>query len=161
MIDPFTEDEWLDALSQGQCFAGRILTPAVGGLTPNAQIFNPIGSGIRVRLRVYEPMTIFAFGINTNMRRHDVALPTLGPFGIIENLLGGAPAPVAELRQTNVAPAIGSPFWLILAAGNTRHDYAPEPMDWAQDLLPGQGLMGSSGPGAFILAGFQWAEVPL
>lgn len=160
-ITALDDDEWSMHVASGEAYAGEILRLGVGGEYPHAQLFNPVGSGLRVRLRSMQPMAIFGIAINTNMRRHDVALTTLGAFAGPANLLGGGAAPVAELRhETNVA-LLGSPFWLILSAGQTRSDYPVKHLDWGYDLLPGQGFVQSGIVGGFLLSGFIWAEVPL
>jgi len=155
------DDEWLGYVANGEAYAAEVFVAGVVGQLPFVQLFNPVGSGKRLRLRVWQPMALFALAINQNLRRHDVALATLGFFAGPENLLGGGPAPVAEGRSINQVVMIGSLFWLFLSTGNTRKDYPPEGLDWGHDLLPGQGIMTNGSVGGFVLAGFQWAELDL
>ena len=108
-------------------------------------------------------MAFVGVAINANVRRLDVALPNLDapPFGAPQNLLGGGAAPSAEFRFDNVVVMAGSPFWLILSAGQTRKDYPVLQQDWGHDLLPGQGIMMSGLVGGLLIIGWQWVEVPL
>jgi len=152
---------WSDYVTNGKAFAGTVLQTVVAGQIAHVQIFNPVGSGVRVRLRCLETIPIFSAGINTNPRRHDIALPVLGAFLGPDNLLGSGSAPVAELRTLTQVGAVGSPFWLILSAGVTRKDYPALNMDWGHDLLEGQGIVLQSAVGGFIYTGFMWAEVTL
>lgn len=161
MITPLPDDEWSEYVANGQAFAGEGFQGAVGGQIGKVQLFNPVGSGIRVRLRCLEPMALFAIAINTNIRRHDVALTTFAPFAGPENLLGGGAAAVAEIRNETAVGQVGSPFWLLLAAGNNRRDYPVRHLDWGHDLLEGQGVIANTTVGGFLLMGFMWAEVPL
>ena len=155
------DDEWSAHVSNGEAFVAEGFQAAVGGQLGFAQLFNPVGSGIRLRLRCLETMPILAISINSNVRRHDVPLGVLGAFAGPENLLGGGAAAVAEIRTLSQVAMIGSLFWLILSAGSTRKDYPTKHLDWGHDLLPGQGIMLNSAVGGFILVGFMWAEVPL
>lgn len=157
-----TDDEWNAHVMAGEAYAAEIAVIAMGGLSPLSQMLNPAASGKRIRVRCVESMAFLGIGINMNVRRHDIVLPS-GPsvFGGPENLLGGAPAPVAEFRFDNVVALVGSPFWLILAAGSARRGYPVETLDWGHDLLEGQGLMHNGTIGGFLILGYQWAEVPL
>ena len=76
-------------------------------------------------------------------------------------MLGGGVAPVAEFRLDNVAVAVGSAFWRILAAGNTRRDYPVRNLDWGHDLLESQWVMMTGAVGGFLILGWQWVEVDL
>ena len=156
-----TSDEWNHHVMNGEAFVGESLQGAVGGMIGVVQILNPAASGVRVRLRHLETMPIFAIAINTNPRRHDVALTTFAPFVAPMNLLGGGAAAVAELRNDSLVTAVGSPFWLILSAGNARKTYPALQLDWGHDLLPGQGIVLQSGVGQSILCGYMWVELPL
>ena len=162
MISPMLDDEWNEHVMNGEAFVGEGIQVAAGGMIALTQIFNPLGSGVRVRLRHLEPVPVLAFAINSNVRRHDVALTANAPFAAPMNLLGsGGASPLAELRNDSLAVAAGSPFWLILSLGNTRKTYPAFQQDWGHDLLPGQGLVLQSVVGGFIVCGFMWAEVPL
>ena len=107
-------------------------------------------------------MAFLAGPINMNIRQNNTPLPS-GPvvFAGPENLLGGGPPPVAEFRFDNVLALVGSPWWLILALGNTRRGYPVEHLDWGQDLVVSKGIMHSGTVGGFLILGYQWAEVPL
>ncbi len=161
MMTQLPDDEWSEYVASGEAFAGQAFQTAVGGQLGFLQLFNPAISTIRIRLRCIEPMAVFSLAINSNIRRHDVALATFTPFSGPENLLGGGAAAVGELRQTSQVAMLGSLFWLILSTGNTRKDYPTKQLEWGHDLLPGQGVILNSSVGGFILAGFMWAEVPL
>ena len=157
-----TNDEWSEYVRNGQAFACTILATAVPAMIPEVQLFNPVGSGVRLRVRNLEPMTLFGFGLNQNIWRLDTPITSTGVFGIVENLLGGGSAPLAEQRFDNVAalPAAGR-WWLFLVAGNTRVSYPAKPQPWGHDLLPGQGLMNNGAIGGSTFVGYEWAEVPL
>lgn len=161
MIEPLPDDQWSEYVRTGRAFSAVALQGGVAGMFAHAQIFNPAGSGIRVRVRVIEAFTVFGFAINQNVRRFDTALAVLGAFAGPENLLGGGPAPGAEIRTESRVVAAGGAFWVLLGPGNTRPDYAPPPRDWSHDLLPGQGVVNVATVGGFVFAGYQWAEVPL
>ncbi len=161
MISPMPDDEWAEYVANGEAYAGEALQVAVPAQIAHAQLFNPVGSSVRLRIYVLQPMPVFSIVINTNIRRHDVPLATFAPFAGPENLLGGGAAPVGELRNASLLANAGAPFWLILSAGNTRKSYPTKALEWGQDLLPGQGIVLQSGPGGFIVVGFMWAEVPL
>ena len=164
ILDGLTDDEWNSHVMQGEAFTAEVAVIAVPAMIPLAQIFNPLGSGVRIRLRCMEPMTFLGGGtLNQNIRRHDIALPSLfaPPFGGPENLLGGGAASVAEFRFDNPGAAVGSPFWLILSTGPTRRDYPALQLAWGHDLLPGQGIVNNGSVGGLIILGYQWVEVPL
>ena len=161
MIDPMPDDEWSELVANGQAYAGQALQVAIPAQIAHVQLFNPVGSSVRLRIRSLQPMAVFSIAINTNIRRLDVPLATFTPFAGPENLLGGGAAPVGELRQDSLLANVGAPFWLFLSAGSTRKNYPPKALDWGQDLLPGQGIALQSSPGGFIVVGFMWAEVPL
>ena len=163
ILDSVTDEQWNEHVMEGEAFTAESIVAGVGGMSPEGQIFNPVASGVRLRLRCLEMMAFVGGPINSNVRRHDVALPNLDapPFGGPENMLGGGAAPAAEFRFDNVVALVGSPFWLILSAGQTRKDYSVLHQDWGHDLLPGQGMMMSGAVGGFLIIGWQWVEVPL
>ncbi len=164
MISHMPDDEWSEAVANGEAFSAEALVVAMPATIPLLQMFNPGGLPVpkRIRLRCVESMAFGGLAINQNIRRHDVALPSTGPpFGGPENLLGGGPASIVEFRFDNPVVASGSPFWLILSTGNTRKDYPVLQLDWGHDLLPTQGLMHSGIPGGFIILGYQWTETNL
>ncbi len=156
------DDVWSGHVANGEAFVGEAIQVAAGGMIAHTQIFNPVGSGVRARLRYFEPIPIFGIGINSNPRRHDVALTSNAPFAPPHNLLGsGGASPLVQLRNDSLVVAVGSPFWLMLSAGSNREDYPVRSSDWGHDLLPGQGLVLQSGVGGFSLVGFMWVEVSL
>ena len=159
------DDDWSSHVMNGEAFTGEAIRTAVGGMLPQLQLLNPSGlpNPVRLRLRCLEPMPFIGGPINTNIRREDTPLANLQavPFGVPQNLLGSGLPPVAEIRDASVAVLTGSPFWLILTAGFNRRSYAPKTMEWAHDLLPGQGIMMSGGLGGFLITGWQWVEIPL
>lgn len=162
MISHMPDDEWSEAVANGEAFSAEALVVAAPATVPLLQLFNPAASPKRIRLRCVESMAFIGGPINQNIRRHDVALPSTGPpFGGPENLLGGGPASIAEFRFDNPAVPVGSPFWLILSAGQTRKDYPVLQLDWGHDLLPTQGLMHSGGVGGLLIIGYQWTETNL
>lgn len=156
------DEEWNEHLMNGEAFCSIGLQGGAVGMIAHVQLFNPVGSGVRVRLRTLETLPIFFIAINTNIRRHDVALTTNAPFAGPTNLLGsGGAAALAETRTDSLVAAPGSPFWLILSTANTRKDYPALQLEWGHDLLEGQGIVLQSGVGGFIFTGFMWVEVPL
>ena len=80
MITHLPDDEWSEHVANGEAFSGIGFQGGVAGQIGKVQLFNPVASGIRIRLRALEPMAIFGIAINTNIRRHDVALTTFAPF---------------------------------------------------------------------------------
>jgi len=154
-----SDDEWSEHVANGEAYAGAIFVTGVPGELPFVQLLNPVGSGMRIRVRVLQPFAVFAIGVNHNLRRHDPPLASSGFFAGPENLLGGGDPPLAQARFTTQVAMIGSRFWLFLSAGNTRKDYPNAGRDWGHDLLPGQGLMASGAVGGFVFNGWQWAEV--
>lgn len=153
--------EWSEQVAAGEAFVAQGFQPAVAGMIPLVQLFNPIGSGVRVRVRCWNPIPIFSVAINHNIWRHDVALTVLGAFSGPQNLLGGGAAPVAEVRTDSLLAGATSRFWLFLSAGNTRKSYPVEELDWGHDLLPGQGILNTGAAGSFVFLGMQWTELPL
>jgi len=151
---------WLEHVANGEAFAGEDFILGVAGLYPHLQLFNPVGSGKRVRLRsVHETMTV---GRSVNIRRYDPPGVILGPPPpfIIENLLGGGPAAVAELRHDNIVVPSGSAFWLLQSNANNIAIYPPKGQEWGHDLLEGQGVLLSSFA-VTLIAMWQWVEIPL
>ncbi len=156
-----SDEEWSHSVAAGEAFAGEGFQAAVAGEIPYVQLFNPVDSGVRIRVRIMQPMAVFAVFINTNIRSHDTPLASLGNFGIQENLLGGGPASVAEIRRATDLGQLGDRMWLILSAGNTRSAFPDEGLDGTHDLLEGEGIILNGTTGSFILCGWMWAEVPL
>lgn len=156
-----SSNAWTESVRNGEAFAAEDFLIGVGGMVAQLQLFNPVGSGIRVRLRSVH--TIGAGVQNANIRRFDTALATLGPPAgfIVENLLGSGAPNVAEIRSDQPAVATGTIFWLVNAPANTPAIYPPEGRQWGHDLLPGQGIHVQGAAGATLIANWQWIEVPL
>lgn len=154
--------DWFTSMREGRCFAAEnFILPAVG-LFGLIQIFNPAGSATRVVVRSIA--STLPAAIAPRVRRHDIALPTLGlpaPF-IVENLLGGGPAEVAEMRSQAVTPVPSGPFWIMFAAVNDVTTYPTDGREDAHILLPGQGLLTNT---LFVnstnITMFLWSEEPL
>ena len=89
-------DIWLEHVANGEAYASENFLIGVAGQFPHLQLFNPIGSGKRVRLR-----SVHATGLPAQfggVSRHDTPLATLGlpATFVIENLLAGGPVGVAR-----------------------------------------------------------------
>lgn len=153
---------WLQHVANGEAYAIEDFIIGVGGMFNHVQLFNPAGSGVRLRLRSANHLNPIVIG--AHVRRYDVPLTILGPpvpFAM-ENLLGGGPPPLGEVRSDRLAAPTGSAFWLIRSAANDTGVYPPDGMEWGHDLLPGQGiLMNSVVVGGVFIINWQWAEVPL
>ena len=153
--------DWFEFMRLGQAFAVENLVSGVAGLFSHSQIFNPVGAGIRVLLRFTTVGSTIA--VNLNLRRHDVPLGVVGPIApfIVENLLGGGPAAVAEIRLATLAVLTGAPFWLFLAPAFEQVSYPPKGLEWAHELRSGEGLVIAGGAvGLSIFNVMQWAEIP-
>lgn len=152
---------WLDHVANGEAFAAENFMLPVGGMVNQMQLFNPVGSGIRVRLR-----SVHMTGVPVNsatVRRHDTPLATAtlpAPF-IVENLLGGGPAAVGEMRSDTVVAASGTLFWSVNSIGSSPAPYPPQGREWGFDLLPGQGFLFAGPIGGTLIVNWHWAEVPL
>lgn len=152
---------WQSHVRNGEAFSAEDFIIGSGGLVPHLQLFNPVGSGIRVRLRsVHETMTVAR---SLNVRRYDPPGSILGPPAgfVIENLLGGGPAAVAEVRSNNGAIPVGSPFWLLQSNANEPAIYPAQGLEWGHDLLEGHGIVLVGGAGQTLIAMWQWVELPL
>lgn len=152
---------WLEYVAAGQAYGAENFMVPVGGMVNQMQLFNPGGSLRRVRLRSAH---MIGAGVNSaTVRRHDtplsVAVPP-APF-IIENLLGGGPAGVGEMRSDTVVAAAGALFWSVNSPGSTPAPYPPQGREWGMDLLPGQGILFAGPIGGLLIMNFHWAEVPL
>ena len=90
---------WLDHVANGEAYSAENFVIGVGGVLAHVQLFNPVASAKRLRLRSLNITSGTAIGMN--LLRHDTPLTTLGlPAGfIVENLLGGGVAEVAEMRS--------------------------------------------------------------
>lgn len=152
---------WLEHVANGEAFSAENFLIGAGGVLVHLQLFNPAASGIRVRLRSVHVTGIIALA--ANVRRHDTPLTTLGlPAGfIVENLLGGQPVSVAEMRSQAPVAALGTTIWQISAPGSQPAIYPPEGNEWGFDLLEGEGLLLQAAAGATLIAMWQWVEVPL
>ena len=152
---------WVRHVKVGEAFSAENFVVGAGGLLAHCQLFNPLASGIRVRLRSVHAILGVAVGVNVS--RHDVALTTLGPPApfVTENLLGGGPANVAEMRSESPVAAVGSIFWQLNAPGNVPAIYPPHGREWGYDLLEGQGILLQAAAGITLITNWQWVEVPL
>lgn len=153
---------WNEHVKNGEAYSAEDFILAAVGLFPHLQLFNPVGSGIRVRLR---SATLAAVGAlqQANVRRYDPPGTILGPPAgfVIENMLGGGPAAVAELRHDNIVVASGSAFWLIQTTSGLPGVYPPAGQEWGHDLLEGQGVLLQSSINITLIVNWQWVEVPL
>lgn len=70
-------DLWLEHLANGEAYACENFIVGVGGLFPHVQIFNPSGSGKRIR--VYTLHATAGAAVTGSLRRHDTELLTAGP----------------------------------------------------------------------------------
>lgn len=154
-------DLWNEYVKNGEAYsAENFLTPG-GGLIANIQLFNPVASGKRVRLRSCHMTSAAALGGAVN--RHDVALTTLGlPAGfIVENMLAGGPAEVAEMRSVAGVAPLGALFWQLSAGGGEPALYPGGGREWGFDLLEGQGINISGAVTATVIVNWQWVELDL
>ncbi len=152
---------WSDYVMNGEAFsAENFVVPGVGVIA-HVQLFNPVASGVRVRLRSLSCTSGVATALN--IVRHDVALATLGlPAGfIVENLLGGGPAAVVEHRSLAQVAAVGSIFWQIGSPANDVALFPPGGREWGFELLEGQGILIRGAATAAVIVNWQWVEVPL
>lgn len=152
---------WNNHVAAGEAYSAENFLIGVGGTFAHLQLFNPVGSGIRVRLRsVHGILTALFTGF---VRRHDVALATLGlPAGfVVENLLGGGAAAVAEMRSSQPAALVGAEMWRLNAPANVPAIYPPAGREWGQDLLEGQGILVAGAAAQTTIVNWQWAEIPL
>lgn len=152
---------WSEHVANAESFAAENFLIGVGGLIAEIQLFNPVGSGVRVRLRSVH--AISAAAQNVNVRRHDVALATLGlPAGfIVENLLGSGAAEVAEMRSASPVVLDGTLIWSAGACPSQPAIFPPQGNEWGFDLLEGQGLIIQAATGLTVIVNWHWVEVPL
>ena len=119
-------NSWSEHVANGEAYSAEDFILASPGLYPHLQLFNPIGSGKRIRVRkVHETMTVLR---SVNVRRYDPPGTILGPPAtfIIENLLSGGPPAVAELRHDNIIIPSGGAFWLVRSNANEAGTYPPK-----------------------------------
>ncbi len=155
--------DWFTSMREGRCFAAENFIIPVAGFFGILQIFNPVASATRV---IVQDISSTLGGASApRIRRHDVALATLGPPApfIIENLLGGGPAPVTEVRSASLAIPPGSPFWLMLAStADLLTTYPTDGREDAHILLPGQGLVTNQLFASLVnINMYLWTEEPL
>ncbi len=152
---------WLEHVANGEAYSAEDFIIGAVGLYPHLQLFNPVGSGKRVRIRkVHQTMTLLR---SVNIRRYDPPGAILGPPAgfVIENLLGGGPAAVAELRSGNIVVPSGSAFWLLRSNANEQAAYPPRGQEWGHDLLEGHGILLQGTIASTLIAMWQWVELPL
>ncbi len=150
---------WLDYVAAGEGYAAENFMLAAAGMINQMQLFNPAGSGRRVRMR--SGHMIGGAASSATIRRHDTPLATATlpvPF-IIENLLGGGLPGLAEMRSDVVVAASGALFWSVNAAGSSPAPYPPQGREWGFDLLPGQGMLFAGPIGGTLIVNWHWAEV--
>lgn len=152
---------WSDHVKNGEAFSAEDFIIGAGGLYPHTQLFNPVGSGKRVRVRKVHQTNTPA--VQSNVRRYDPPGAILGPPApfVIENMLGGGPAAVAEVRHANIVVPSGSPFWLLQGPGSTPARYPVGGQEWGHDLLEGHGILLQGSAGTTLIALWQWVELPL
>ncbi len=152
---------WAEHVMAGEAFSAENFLIGVGGTVAQIQLFNPVASGKRIRLRSVHSIITVASGVN--LLRHDTPLGTLGvPAGfVIENLLGGGQAEVAEMRSDQPVAAAGSLFWQLGAPGSVPAIYPPGGREWGHDLLEGQGIHMQGAVGLTSIINWQWVEIPL
>ncbi len=152
---------WSKHVASGGAFAAENFLPGVGGVLAHIQLFNPVASGVRLRLRTVHAVSTLPVLMNVN--RHDVALTTLGlPAGfVVSNLLGGGPSEAAEMRSQAPGAALGSTFWQVNAVASTPAIYPPNGREWGHDLLEGQGILLQAAAGVLLIVNWLWVEVPL
>ncbi len=152
---------WSEHAKSGEAYSAEDFILASPGLYPHVQLFNPVGSGIRVRLRSVHQIGVAA--VQSNVRRYDPPGAILGPpipF-IIENMLGGGPAAVAEIRHANIVVPSGSPFWLLQGLARAPAIYPLRGQEWGHDLLEGHGILLQASAGTTLIANWQWVELEL
>ncbi len=152
---------WSEHVAAGEAFASENFLIGVGGTVAQMQLFNPVGSGKRIRLRSLHD--IIPAAVSATIFRHDTPLATLGlpATFIVENLGPGGTAEVAEMRGDQPVVATGSPFWSLNAPGNMPAIYPPKGQEWGHDLLEGQGIHVTGAAGITIIINWMWVEVPL
>ncbi len=152
---------WSKNVREGEAFSAENFLLGVVATQAHVQLLNPVGSAVRVRLRSVH--AVLPVAIVLSVARHDPALATLGlpaPF-IVENLLGGQPVAVAEMRSATLAVPVGAVFWQLSAPANIPAIYPPAGREWGHDLLPGQGIVIIAGVAQTCIVNWQWVEVPL
>ncbi len=158
-----TGEVWSSHVANGEAFSAENFVIGAGGLFAHVQLFNPAGSGKRIRLRGLHSISVVASTIN--VRRHDTPLTTLGlqPTFIVENLLSSVSpgSEVAEMRSESPVVALGAVLWQAGAPGNKPALYPGGGREWGYDLLEDQGLVCQAAAGATMIILMQWVEVSL
>ena len=152
---------WLEYIANGEAYAAENFLIGVAGQFAHLQLFNPVGSGKRVRLR-----SVHATGVPAQfggVSRHDTPLITLGlpATFVIENLLAGGPVGFAQMRSVSSVATIGSLFWQLNAPGSSPAIYPPGGREWGFDLLEGQGILVQGALGGTSIVNWMWVEVNL
>lgn len=156
------DNSWSQHLSNAEAFAAENFVIGVGGTLAHIQLFNPVASGVRVRLRSVHAVSPLPVLVNVN--RYDTPLTTLGvPVGFaVGNLLGGTnPPESAEMRSEQPVGILGSVFWQLNALASTPAIYPPNGREWGHDLLEGQGVLLQAGAGVTLIVNWHWVEIPL
>jgi len=151
---------WLEHVANGEAYSAEDFILGSPGLYPHLQLFNPAGSGKRIRLRSVHAIDGL---LRVNVRRYDPPGAILGPPApfIIENLLSGGPAAVAELRHDNIVIPSGTGFWLANAPNSITAVYPVEGQEWGIDLLENTGVLMQGPAGTILIANWMWVELDL
>ncbi len=152
---------WSGYIARGIAYSAENFLIGAPGLFNHLQIFNPIGSDVRVRVR--QVSTAVTFAVVAGVTRYDTPLTTLGvpvTFGI-ENQLGIAIPAKAEMRSEQPVAVLGTLFHQIVAPANTVGAYPPNGIEYGKSLLPGQGMNIYVAAGLLNIVNFQWAEIPI
>lgn len=126
-------EKWLAAVQAGTAFSQNASQNAVAAQFSHIQLFNPAASGKTVLLRAVLASTGAAAAVGFSM--DNVQRTTDAGAGV--NLLDGAAASVAHLRQETNAALQGTQFGSVLTAAGVPLII---PIEWFAQLAPGQGL---------------------
>lgn len=150
---PASTELWLSLLRAGNCFSGYAVAPAVAAQLSIAQLFNPVGSGKEILVRLIFGNAAGAMGFT--LATYNVALAALDGNGV--NLLSGGAAGVGELRHSSNAAVLGTGFGFMRVPNV---DGRAVGGDWIIELAPGKGIAVNGGAvNIQIEAWFMWAEL--
>ncbi len=147
-------ERWLDEIRAGRAFSrGAFLGASVGNVSM-VQLFNPVGSGVNVIVR----LLIVSVDATGFAQVYQYNTPLTNDSGAGVNLLSGGAAGQAHVRNQVNAVSLGTLLHNIPILANT--PIIPV-ADWFMELGPGEGVhvhtalqnVGTSG-------NFQWLEVP-